>query len=119
MAREATPGSSNGFKPELLQEFLKRIDNVKADIASETGTFMSTIKGMREDIKKIYTEAKDAGVPMRALKAEVKLRELDREKHKVVAGLEEEDRETLEMIQHALGDLASTPLGQAAQANAR
>jgi len=114
-------GASNNFKASELKAFINRIENVDTEIASVTGSFMSEVKGLKEDKKEIFAEAKDHGIPLKALKAELKLRALDRDKAKVVAGLEEDDRETLEMIQDALGDLASTPLGSAAlkQAEAR
>lgn len=116
MASQAKP--SNGFKPEELKSYISRVENIKDDIASETGGFMSRIKGMRDDIKDVLTEAKEAGIPVKALKAELKLRDLDREKNKVVAGLEEDDAETLEQIRFALGDFASLPLGEAVMAKA-
>lgn len=111
MAREV---SSNSFKTEELKSYISRIENIDTEIASETGTFMASVKSLKEDKKEIFAEAKDKGLPIRALKAELKLRALDRDKAKVVAGLEEDDRENLELIQEKLGDLASTPLGAAA-----
>lgn len=112
MAKDVS--GSNSFKPAELKEFIRRIESVDQEIASETGTFMAAVKGLKADIKEIYVEAKDRGIPLKALKAEIKLRKLDRDKAKVVAGLEEDDRESLEDIQEKLGDLASTPLGSAA-----
>lgn len=112
MAKDAKP--SNGFDGKKLKGFVDRIANRKDEIKSVMGTAMRECKSIREDIKEIYSEAKDAGVPVAALKAEVKLRELDAEKEKVVAGLEAEDADSLEMIREALGDYASLPLGRAA-----
>lgn len=109
MAQQAAP--TNRISPEVLKGFIGRIENIDKEIASETGSFMSTVRGLRDDKKDVFAEAKDKGIPVKALKAELKLRALDRDKAKVVAGLEEDDRETLEQIQEALGDLASTPLG--------
>jgi uncharacterized protein (UPF0335 family) len=116
MATQAKPG--NGFDKDKLKEYIKRVEAVEEEIASDTGTFMAGVKDLRKDIKEIYAEAKDNGIPMKSLKAEVKLRRLDRDKAKIVAGLEEEDRESLEMIQAALGDFASSPLGKATLARA-
>lgn len=107
-------GKTNTFKVSELKDFINRIENVDKEIASETGSFMAGIKTLKNDKKEIFAEAKDAGIPLKALKAELKLRALDRDKAKVVAGLEEDDRECLELIQEKLGDLASTPLGAAA-----
>jgi uncharacterized protein (UPF0335 family) len=111
MASQAKP--SNGFKPEDLKSYINRVENVKRDIASKTGSFMKEIRDLRDDIKDILTEAKENGVPVKPLKAELKLRDLDREKEKIVENLEEDDAETLEQIRFALGDYASLPLGEA------
>lgn len=113
MAEAATP-KSNGYDRDQLKSYLDRIDNVHAEIASTMGAAMRECKTLRDDIKDIYAEAKDKGIPMKAMKAEVKLRALDRDKAKVVAGLDEDDADSLERIQEALGDFASMPLGEAA-----
>ena len=117
MAAPAKP--SNGFKQDELKSFLDRIDNLKEEIGSVMGTAMRECKELRSDIKDVFTEAKDRGIPMKALKAEAALRDLDRQKAKVIAGLEQEDEESLEQIQHALGDFASSPLGDAVLKRAR
>lgn len=113
MAQAAQPTMTNGFDGDKLRSFIDRVENINDDIASETGTFMKTVQDMKKDIKNILVDAKTEGVPVRALKAELKLRKLDRDKAKVVAGLEENDAESLEQIQEALGDFASSPLGEA------
>ena len=113
MAAEAKP-AGNGFKSELLKSFITRVEQVEADIASVMGAAMREAKSLREDIKEQLALAKDEGIPIKALKAELRLRKLDRAKAKVVAGLDGEDAETLEMVREALGDLASSPLGEAA-----
>lgn len=112
MAAPAKP--TNGFDQDKLKGYIDRVENIKSEIASETGAFMKGIRELKDDIKDILTEAKDQGVPMKALKAELKLRDLDREKDKVVAGLEDDDAESLEQIREALGEFASLPLGRAA-----
>lgn len=113
MAQEAKPGM-NGYDGNKINAILGRVENLEEEIASIMGAAMAECKAKREDIKEIYLEAKDAGIPMKPLKAEAKLRKLDRDKAKVVSGLSEDDQETLEQFQMALGPLASTPLGEAA-----
>lgn len=114
MAKEAKPGMTNGYDGNKISSFLDRVKNLEEEIASIMGGAMAEAKQRRSDIKDIYAEAKDAGYPMKPLKAEARLRKLDRDKAKVVAGLEQDDLETLEQFQTALGPLASTPLGEAA-----
>lgn len=111
MAASAKPG--NGFDAAKLKHYIHEIEEVKDEIDSETGSFMSAIKGKRNSIKDLIADAKNDGIPTKALKAELKLRDLDRDKARVVTGLEEEEAETLEQIREALGDLASLPLGEA------
>lgn len=114
MAQAAKPARTNGFDPEQLKGFIDRIENCETEIGSTMGAAMRECKTLRDDIKEIKTEAKDKGIPVKALNAELKLRALDRDKAKVVAGLDEEAADSLEAIQHALGDFASMPLGEAA-----
>lgn len=113
MAREAQP-AGNGFDKKVVQGYIDRVENLKEEIASIMGTAMNEAKSLHEDIAEVFKEAKSNGIPLKALKAQLKLRKLDRDKEKVVAGLDEEDAESLEKIQHALGLLADTPLGGAA-----
>lgn len=116
MAQTAAP--TNGFDGNLLNSYLDRIDNVEEEIASIMGKAMAEAKSLRGDIKEIYGEAKDKGIPVKALKTEHRLRSLDRQKSEIVEGLDDEDRDSLEAIQAALGDFASLPLGGAALARA-
>jgi uncharacterized protein (UPF0335 family) len=113
MAREAKP-ATNGFNSDLLRGYITRVENMETEIGSVMGTAMREVKTLRDDIKEILAEAKENGIAPKALKAELKLRKLDRDKNKVMAGLAEEDADTLELIQEALGDFASSPLGAAA-----
>lgn len=117
MAQAAKP--SNGFDKDKLKSYIDRIQNLEDEIASEMGTAMRQCKALRDDIKDIVTEAKDNGIPAKALKAEIKLLSLDRQKAKIVAGLDQEDEQSLEAIQDALGDFASSPLGESVLKAAR
>lgn len=117
MAEAAKP--TNGYDSDQVKSYLDRIANLKEEIASTMGSAMRECKSLRDDIKDIYAEAKANGIPLKALKAEVKLRELDQEKAKIIAGLDEEDESSLEQIQEALGDFASSPLGEAVLKAAR
>jgi uncharacterized protein (UPF0335 family) len=77
--------------------------------------YMTKCKGPHGDIKSILDEAKKAGVPKASLRAVVKSRELERKAVKQRAELGDLDlQDKYDLIRHALGDLADTPLGQAA-----
>lgn len=93
--------------------FLKRIDTLTAEGESAKGKYMSECKARRDDIKEIYTEAKDAGVSPKALKAFIKKRDFEKKAAAVGDGLDDDDAVAFQTLAAALG-----PLGQAAAAAA-
>ena len=64
-------------------------------------------KHLQEDIKDIYTEAKSAGFDVKVLRMVIASRKKDQAEW-------EEQQALLETYMRALGQLADTPLGQAA-----
>lgn len=93
--------------------FLQRIENVLAEIESAKGKYMAEAKTRREDIKEIYGEAKDAGVPKKALQGLVRYRELEKKQNAIADGLDIDEQSTFEVLVEALGDFGQTELGQA------
>lgn len=91
------------------QAFLKRIESIAAEGEIAKGTYMNECKLRREDIKAVYTEAKDAGVPAKALRGLVKYRDLERKQQAIADGLDMDEQSTYETLVEALG-----PLGEAA-----
>lgn len=116
MAREPKP-EGNGYDKAVLKVAIEKIEASKASIASIMGKAMAECKKHHEEIAEAMADAKAKGVPMKPLKAELKLCEFDEKKRKVVGKLDEDAAIELEMIREALGDLASLPLGQAALAH--
>lgn len=114
MAAKAERTNDYAKIADKLREYIEEIEEIKDEIDSETGAFMKRVKDKKSEIKNLIADAKNEGIPTKALRAELKLREFDRKKDKVVAGLEESDADELEMIRDALGDFASLPLGDAA-----
>jgi len=96
--------------------FVDRIENLHGDLATLRAEYMNDCKALREDIKSVYGEAKDADIPVRALKAVVKTRELERKTAAVRDELDESYQNDFDAIRLKLGDLADLPLGQAALA---
>lgn len=108
----------NGFDPEKVTSYVDRIENLHVGIASIMGKALSECRAVHADIKVVYDEAKDeAGIPKKALKKVVKARAFERKADECREELEGEDQDNYDQIRHALGDLADTPLGQAAQGN--
>jgi uncharacterized protein (UPF0335 family) len=103
----------NGL-PEKGKEFVQRVENLNADLATEKSEYMTRCKGIREDIKEVLSEAADAGITRKTIKTAVKVRYLERKAAEARDSLEEGEIETLDAIRLKLGDLAELPLGQAA-----
>lgn len=97
--------------------FLQRIENLHADLESKKGSYMAECKTVREDIKLVYGEAKEAGVPAKALRGVVKYRALTRKMDAIADGLDIDEQSSYETLVEALGDFASTELGAAVLAH--
>ena len=109
------PAKSNGYDPDKVNNAVARIETLKADIASIMGNALNECRSIHQDIKAVYQEAKDAhGIPKKALRSVIKAREFERKAEQVREDLEGDDQNDFDLIRHALGDLADTPLGKAA-----
>jgi uncharacterized protein (UPF0335 family) len=87
------------------QAFLKRIESLNADAESAKGTYMQECRERREDIKSVYEEAKDAGVPPKALRGLVKKRALEKKAAAIPDGFDIDDAAAYATLCEALGDL--------------
>lgn len=86
---------AGGVAADRLRSIVERIERLEEER-----------KALGDDVKDIYLEAKSAGFDVKAL------RQLIRERRQDEA--EREERETLiEVYRRALGEFASTPLGEA------
>lgn len=113
--RAAKAGNSGHGDPEKLKGFVTEIEDANARLLTLRSEYMNKCKGPRSDIKAIYGAAKDAGVPRASLRAVVKARDLERRAERQRDDLGDLDLQAkYDAIRHALGDLADTPLGQAA-----
>jgi hypothetical protein len=110
---DKTGAAGPGFNPQLVSGYVRRIEALLDDIASERSASMIACKAIRADIGEVLDEAKNAGVPRRELKAAIKARDLARKIEALRDNFEAENRETYDQIRIALGDLADTPLGLA------
>ncbi|AWN35758.1 hypothetical protein [Methylobacterium radiodurans] len=107
----------NGFDPKRTKECVDRIEALAAKKASLHMTYMAECAVINEDIGDVYEEAKTAWhIPKKALKTVVKARATERKLEAMRNDLDLIDRESFDQIRHALGDLADTPLGDAALA---
>jgi len=94
-----TEAGHNTLAKDRLHSLVSRIERLEEER-----------KALGADIKDIYTEAKSAGFDVKVL------RQLIAERRKEPAEVEEQ-RSLLEVYRDALGEFASSPLGQAAMAS--
>lgn len=110
MAKKPT----NGIDADIATDFVARIEDRHAELESMKGSYMRDCKGVRGEIKDIYSEAKDAGIPVKALKTGVKHREYQRKQDALKADLDIDTLSAFEQLQEALGGIVDLPLGKAA-----
>ncbi len=85
-----------GIAGDRLRSFVERIEHLDEEI-----------KGLNEDKKDVFAEAKGEGFDVKVLKEVIRLRKLDRD--------ERDERESLlDVYMHALST-ASAPLAEAAE----
>ncbi len=92
---EDIPLRVNTISGEELRAYIDRVENITEQIADITG-----------DRREIYKEIKAAGYDVATVRAIVKRRAMDPEKRATMDDL-------LDEYMSALGDFASTPLGEA------
>jgi uncharacterized protein (UPF0335 family) len=110
---DKTGAAGPHFDPQIVGGYVRRIERLVEEIASERGKYMADCKAIRDEIGDVLDEAKERGVPRRELKAAIKARDLARKIDALRDNFEAEQRETYDQIRTALGDLADLPLGRA------
>lgn len=101
---DGTAAKINGFDKKLVKGFAERIDTIEKDMASEKGSYMVTIKGMRADIALIYDEAKDKNIPKKELKAAMRKRRLIRQADAIRDNFDESGQGTFDALWIALDE---------------
>jgi hypothetical protein len=110
---------TNGYDGDALERFINEIEAQHDELDKLKSEHMLACKGPRGRIKETLQAVREADVNVVAFRVALKQR-LDQRKHeRRVEELEADDADAYEMIAHALGNLAETPLGQAALAKAR
>ncbi|MGO4171587.1 hypothetical protein [Bosea sp. TAF32] len=103
---------SNGF--EGAERWVKEIERHHETLATYQGEYMARCRTVRESISGCFDAAKDAGIPVKELRAVITERKLLRKIEGIREKLDEEQVETFDQIKHALGMLDGLPLGDAA-----
>jgi uncharacterized protein (UPF0335 family) len=115
-AKETKPGTSNGYDPAVVKGFVGRIEECNQEKMREHMAYMGKCKEINEDISDILDEAKAKGIPKRALRLNVKRRQLESKIDDIREDLEDDEQDDYDLLMHALGDLADTDLGKSALA---
>jgi uncharacterized protein (UPF0335 family) len=98
------------------ENYLRRIENLLDDLDSKRGSYMAECKEVREDIKEIYVEAKDNGVPVKALKGLVRFRQLEKKQRAISAGLDIDEGAAYDTLVEQLGELGMAAAKRAGHA---
>lgn len=104
----------NGIDQKALEGFISRAENVDAEIDKIMAEAKEKCQPFRDDLKVIKNEAADDGFPKKSFAAALKHRRLKRKADTAGDKLNEGLKNDYEQMLFALGDLAETPLGQAA-----
>ena len=111
MAKPAT--ASNTYDPDVVSNLLGKIDGYDSDLESMKGSYMSSCRNVRENIKAVYDQAKAQGVPEKELRTLVKIRKNERRNMKLYQELEHDQQESLKLLA-ATEKVKDLPLGRAA-----
>lgn len=98
------------------KSYVNRIEECLGSLDTEKGKYMRACQPIKEDMTEIYSEAKAEGIDTKALKAEIRIRQLEKMKDAAREKLSPESQDELDKIRMALGELDGTPLGNAALA---
>jgi uncharacterized protein (UPF0335 family) len=90
--------------------YVKRIERLLDDLDSERGRYMANCRPIHEDVREVYGEAKEHGIPVKALKGLIKWRELEKKQAGIGADFADlDEKASYDQLVEALG-----PLGFAA-----
>ena len=95
------------FDAKTIKDYVKFIDGIEKARAKLKGTYMAEARVMAQDLKQLYKDADDDGIPQKPLRAVMKLRDLRKRENDVVKELDIDVQGAVSEIQLAL-DLTQT-----------
>lgn len=113
MAETVKPGR-NGFDPEKANKFVEAIEEQDDKIAEIMADAREACQPHKDQIKDIKNTAAEEGFAKKPLNAVLAKRKHLRKADNADVALNDGQKDDFEQIQHALGMLAETPLGQSA-----
>lgn len=106
--------ATNMIDETKAKRFVAEIEKCDAELLGLKMEYAAKAKAPRDRKSDWIQQARDAGLPIEALKLELKRRDLDRKQQALVDDAEEETVDLADQIREALGDFAGTGLGGAA-----
>jgi hypothetical protein len=94
----------NGIE-KTAKPFISEIEGFHTQLAEMHAQYMARCKGVREDMKATFAAAKDANLNIRALKAIIKRRALEKKIDKIPANFDEDETEIYGQLVDAFGAL--------------
>jgi hypothetical protein len=117
---EASPpkAGGNGFDPDMVQGYFTRADELHGRMDEIMRKAREDCQPHVDDLKELKKEAAEAGgVPKKVFSAMLAKRRALRKAENADHALSDEQKETFEQLEHALGMLAGLPLGDAVLAS--
>jgi hypothetical protein len=121
MAKKASAGGEghNSFDPKNVPQYVRRVEEVQAQIDDIMAAARDEAAPLREDIAAIKKEAHDThSIPRMELNVAIAQRRDWRRAEARRTRLSGPQQDNLDSIQHELGGFGDTPLGAAAAAKA-
>jgi hypothetical protein len=114
-----TAAGTNGYDADKLKKYLDPIEREQDKLDALKIDHLNSCKGPRERIKKVIKAAREDDINIEAFRILLQKRMAERKHAKRVAELEEDDADAYGLMEQALGEYGTTPLGQAALSRAR
>ena len=112
MAR--APG--NGYPATVVKGFVKELETLEEERLQAHSLYMKKCAKLKEQAGDIYDAAKEKGIPRKALRTVIKVRQAENKAERLREELEQDEQDSFDLLRLALGDLEDTDLGKAAMA---
>lgn len=104
----------NRANSDEMAAYINRLEELDSELLREKMAYMERARRIQENKKEVLDEARENGLSKKAVRAVVKVRDLERKAEAAREDLEDDDAAVFDDIREALGDFADSPLGKAA-----
>lgn len=110
MARKAKDTGANGVDAEVMRDAMGQLKECADQLSSEKGRYMQACGVIRQRMAAVYDEAAEKGATKKEMRAIFKASETLAKAKKIIADLENDERDRAGMMADALGDDELAPL---------